>query len=103
MLRLLQIVCSENSTTIVTLVGLTWFVVGMILFLCMLVFSRKATEVIVDDLIFNNHAEKEFWERVVAAALNGGNPIGDALTAADLAVDERRGRMVKIAPKAKAA
>lgn len=45
----------------------------------------------MDELIFKNHVEKEFWEKVYLVFL--GQATGDPVIAADAAVTARRVRM----------
>lgn len=67
----------------------------------MLVFNVKSMEVIVE---FKNHAEKEFWEKVLVSAIGSRKSYGAASATADLALTERRARMVGLVkPGVKAA
>jgi hypothetical protein len=58
----------------------------------------------VDEKQFKSHSEKVFWEQFILMALRSGvYETTWAVQQADMAIEARRLRMVKIAPKAKAA
>lgn len=47
----------------------------------------------MDEVIFKNHAEKEFWEKVFLSLISDGHSETSAATAADTSVLLRRIRM----------